>query len=242
LGWGALAHRQAGETLAAAQNWVAYEVYNGGLVWGLRSPAPPYWSTGDRGSRTGNLSSASRCASNLFAHTAEQVLSLGRRRCPNGLEVCQRPTAKLDIGVEATPVRRVMEMEEWLVPQMKVRAVALVTGDIHKPVNGPQRLDEFCVCHPSLVIALSRDPLGEGWAWNRSAMPVRGLVRPRHRNYLDGEQRSRSSDYCRASVWISLGRRPELFANEVKSLRCSSPRQPVRVAPCRRLNSEDCQN
>jgi hypothetical protein len=80
-----------------------------------------------------------------------------------------------------------MEMEEWLVPQMKVRAVALVTGDIHKPVNGAQRLDEFCVCHPSLVIALSRDPLGEGWAWNRSAMPVRGLVRPRHRNYLDGD-------------------------------------------------------
>ena len=100
-----LPHRQAGETLAAAQNWVAYGVYNGGLVSGPQIAGPAILEPGDRGSRTGNLSSASRCASNLFAHTAEQVLSLSGRRCPNGLEVCQRPTAKLDISVEATPVR-----------------------------------------------------------------------------------------------------------------------------------------
>ena len=174
----------------------------GGLVWGLRSVAAACWSPRDRGSRAGNLSSASRCASYLFVHPTEQVLPLSGRRCPNWLEVCQRPTAKLDISVEATPVRTVMEMEEWLVPQMKVRAVAVVTRDVHKPVNGAQRLDEFCVCHPSLVFALSRDPLGERGAWNRSAMPVRGLVRPRHRNYLDGERRSRSSP-VRSKAWPS---------------------------------------
>jgi hypothetical protein len=78
-------------------------------------------------------------------------------------------------------------MEEWLVPQMKVRAVAVVTRDIHQPVNGAQRLDEFCVCHPSLVLALSRDPLGERGAWSRSAMSVGGFVGPRHRNHLDGK-------------------------------------------------------
>ena len=84
-------------------------------------------------------------------------------------------------------------------------------------MNGAQRLDEFCVCHPSHVLALSRDPLGERGAWNRSAMTVRGFVGPRHRNYLDAEQRPRSSDYCRClGFYQFLADGPDGFVRDVK--------------------------
>jgi hypothetical protein len=77
-------------------------------------------------------------------------------------------------------------MEEWLVAQMKVRPVSVVTRDIHQPVNGAQRLDQLGVRHPALVLVLSRRSLGERGAWSRFAMPIGGFVASRHRNDLDG--------------------------------------------------------
>ncbi len=85
--------------------------------------------------------------------------------------------------------------------QMKVRAVSVVTRDVHQPVNGAQRRDEFHMRHPALVHGLSRGSFGERGAWDRFAMPVRGFVASHHRDQLDGEERPYSSDYL-GDPWL----------------------------------------
>lgn len=120
----------------------------------------------------------------MSAHPTDQVLPLGRCRCPDRLEVCGRPAAELDISVKATSVRIGVEMQKRFVPQVKVWASAVAARHVHEAVDGAQRLDEFHMCHPLLVLDLFGDPLGQWGAWSRTAVPVRGFVDTRHRTIL----------------------------------------------------------
>lgn len=131
----------------------------------------------------GIASSPSRGATNVSAHPTEQVLPLSRCRCPDRLEVCSRP-AELDIGVAATPVRIGVEVQKRFVPQVKVWARAVAARHVDEAIDGAQRLDEFHMCHPFLVLDLFGDPLGQWGAWSRTAVPVRGFVETRHRTIL----------------------------------------------------------
>lgn len=132
----------------------------------------------------GHAWSPSRGATNMYAHPTEQVLPLGGCRCPDRLEVCGRPAAELDIGVQSAPVRIRVEVQKRLVPQVKVWARAMAARHVHEAVEGAQRLDEFRMCHPLLVLDLFGDPLGQWGAWSRTAVPVRGFVDACHRTIL----------------------------------------------------------
>jgi hypothetical protein len=107
------------------------------------------------------FSSASRGATNVPAHTTQQFLSLRRCRCPDRLEVCSRPAAEPDIGVEPTSIWIGVKVQERLVTKVKVWAVAVATRHVHEAFDGAQRLEEFHMRHPSLVLNLIRDPVGQ---------------------------------------------------------------------------------
>jgi len=63
---------------------------------------------------------------------------------------------------------------------MEVWAVAMTTCHVHESVGGAQRVDEFRMCHPALVLDFDRNPLGQRGTWARTAMPVRGFVGTHH--------------------------------------------------------------
>ncbi|MGH9919602.1 MAG: hypothetical protein ACRD6W_12150 [Nitrososphaerales archaeon] len=68
-------------------------------------------------------------------YATKQVLPLSRCRRPDRLEICSRPAAELDIGVEATPIWVGVEVQKRPMPEVKVWALAVTARHINEAVD-----------------------------------------------------------------------------------------------------------
>ena len=75
----------------------------------------------------------------MLTYTTQKVFALRWRRCPNGCEIA---TTEPHVGVGAA-LGVAMEVEERLVPQLEVGAIALATRDILQPIDCAKRFDQL---------------------------------------------------------------------------------------------------
>jgi hypothetical protein len=96
-------------------------------------------------------SSTSGSTANVHANAAKEVIAFRRRRCPNRLEVGRRAPGELDVGVHTTADRVDVKMEEGLMSQVEVWAVAVTTSNVLKPVDCAERFDELSMSRPTVI-------------------------------------------------------------------------------------------
>lgn len=84
----------------------------------------------------------------MALHAAEELLSFLRRRRPERFEVGARSAPELHVGVEAASTRVGVEVEERLVAEVEIRAVA-TSCHVEEPVDLAKGLDELAMAHPA---------------------------------------------------------------------------------------------
>lgn len=156
----------------------------------------------------GTCRSATECApssppssiANMLADPTQQVLALGRGGGPHGLEVSGGTASQLHIGVQATTVWIGVEVQERLVSQVEVRAVAVSSGHVYEPVDGAKCFDELRVGDPAPVVVLRGLALGQRRPRPRTAMAIKLLVTTRHRDSLYLEALPAATTYSSAGA------------------------------------------
>lgn len=126
-------------------------------LWGRPSLLPPRRST------------------NMFTHPPEQVLAFSGCRYPHWFKVRARPTSELDVGVQAAAVRIWVKVKKRLAAQVEVWPIASATRHVIEAVDGPQRLDQFGVCHTAHVLD-HRDTIGQWGTRPGTRAAVNGIV------------------------------------------------------------------
>lgn len=89
-------------------------------------------------------SSASGGMANMLADQTKEIFPLGRRRCPDGLQVRRRP-AEPHVGVHPTAAVVDMEVEERLLPEVEVRSVNSAPNTSTRPSTS-RRASTSCTC------------------------------------------------------------------------------------------------